>query len=116
MLVKIKASILGGNYIIFTLYQMIDVQDTVSTFIHLLSMFPSTEFPFESHIGQDTTDLLYIIFTYQTKDNHILLAMFVTADEPVVSCLVAPNRRQPINIWTNDDIVYWRIYASLDLW
>ena len=26
---------------------------------------------------------------------------------------LAPNRRQAF-IWTNDDIVYWRIYASLD--
>ena len=27
---------------------------------------------------------------------------------------LAPNRRQAI-IWINDDLVYWRIYASLGL-
>ena len=45
-------------------YKMINVWDTVSTFIHLPRMFLSMDVIFEQQIRQFTMDFLDIIFTY----------------------------------------------------
>ena len=56
--------------VIFTKYEMIDVWDTVSALIglpvHELSLRKNKK---TKTIGQVTMDLLYIRFTYYTKDN-----------------------------------------------
>ena len=49
---------------IVALYEMINVWDIVSAFIHLPIMFLFTDFLFEWWIGQVTMDFLYIRFTY----------------------------------------------------
>ena len=63
-------------------------------FVHLLRMFPLTDFRFERRIGLVSMDILYIIFTYYTQDNQqecfrlILLVVFGAVDEPLVSCVM----------------------------
>ena len=47
---------------------MINVCATVSIFIHVPTINPSTDCLFEQRIGRVTMDLLYIRFTYETKD------------------------------------------------
>ena len=54
---------------LITQYEMIKVWDTVSTCIHLPRMFLSTNILFEQRIGQFTMDLLWIRFSFYTKDN-----------------------------------------------
>ena len=54
---------------IFIMCEMIDVWDTISSLIHPLGCFcPRTIFA-KKRIGQVTTDLLFIRFTYYNKDN-----------------------------------------------
>ena len=48
---------------------MINVLDNVSAHIHLPRMFLPTSYFYEKRIGQITPDLLYMRFTYYTKDN-----------------------------------------------
>ena len=55
---------------IFTQYGMFNVWDTVSTIVHFPRMFPPTDFLFEKRLGLVSMDLLYIMFTYYTQDNH----------------------------------------------
>ena len=73
---------------------MFNVWATVSTIVHLPTMFSPTEFRFEKRIGLVSMDLLYTIFTYYTRDNQqecfgfsilILLAVFGAVDEPLAS-------------------------------
>ena len=40
----------------FTSYEMINVMDTFSPFVHIPSMFPSTDILFDCRIWQVTTD------------------------------------------------------------
>ena len=50
---------------------MINIRDTVSTFIHIPMMFLSTDLVFDERIEQFTMDLLYIRLTHQAKDDHL---------------------------------------------
>ena len=71
---------------IFALYEMFNVWDTVSTTVPLPGMFLLTNFLFKKRIGLVSIDLLYIIFSYYTKDNQqecFRLAVFRAVDEPV---------------------------------
>ena len=51
------------------LNEMIDVWDAVRIFNYLLKMFLSTDMFFEQRFRNFTKNLLYIKFTYYSKDN-----------------------------------------------
>ena len=61
---------------------MINVWDTLSTFIHLPMMFQLMDFLFERRIGLVAMDLFYIRFAYQQL---LILLVFGAVYEPLAS-------------------------------
>ena len=90
---------------LFTLHEMINVWDTIAIFIRLPRMFLSKYFLFEKGTWQITTGLLYIRFTYQTKDNQQECSRLII----LFSCVVLRAAYEPL---ASSMVVHFWIFNS----